>query len=803
MKKEKREQQQAGAAGDPTPALATEVDLGPDCATLFSLANACVHDLIWQWIPDDDRLIWYGDIARALGVDAETTASWGALRQRIHDDDIDGFDRQSEWIGSLPQTYERAYRIRHADGSDRHWVERGRYWPERRCFVGAVRDQTELRVTEASYLDALNEKGSRYRTLVENIPGAAYRCELDEHWTMRYISRGIEKLTGYPAEDFIDNRVRSFGSIIHPDDRERVDREVHRAIELRGPFMLEYRVLDAEGSTIWFWERGVGICDDNGEVSHLEGVFYDLTERKRSEERLRRSEERFDLAMQGANDGLYDWDLVSNEIYYSPRWKSMLGYRDDELPNQFSSWEDLVDEQDRQKSWEMLTDYIAGRRDNFHLEFRMRHKAGHWVDILSRARLVRNPDGEAVRVVGTHVDISERMRKEAENARLQRQLEQAHKMEALGLLTGGIAHDFNNMLGIMLGFTSLAQVPSVTAEKRAGYLLQVERAALRAKKLVTQMLSFSRGGSESSKPVALLPMVHEDLELIGSMLPASIRIETSLAEDLPLVVMNPVQLNQILMNLCINARDAMQGDGVLSIALDRRCVAGEICSACYEHVRGEWVELSVADTGSGIAPEVKDRIFDPFFSTKSFGEGSGMGLSVVHGILRGHNGHILVESRPEGGSRFRVLLPAVAGAIEPARVAEQASGSPHSGMGERLMVVDDEADLVDYLDELLKMNGYTVEALVDSREALRRFESHPDDYGLLITDQTMPFLSGLELIRQIRELRPSLPAILCSGYSETVAGNDMESFGIEYLGKPVDAALLLRRIRELLPRPER
>ena len=413
---------------------------------------------------------------------------------------------------------------------------------------------------------------------------------------------------------------------------------------------------------------------------------------------------------------------------------------------------------------------------------------------------VRSADGEIAHFIVIQQDVTERVRATREREDLQRQLQQAHKMEALGQLTGGIAHDFNNILGAIIGYTDLAlERFAPNGEGKLGeYLNQVYRAALRARDLIAQMLAYSRGSGSSSQVLPIEPVVREVINMLRSAMPSTMEIHTEFAPDTPMVSIDPVQLHQMIMNLCINARDAMEGHGRMDVRIEPLRDLRTVCASCHHPVEGDFVQLEIRDTGTGIAAEVMPRLFEPYFTTKPVGSGTGMGLPVVHGILHEHGGHLLVETAPGEGTSFRLLLPALGAPA--VREQEQAyvPASQRQGQG-HVLVVDDEPHLVAYYAELLEARGYRVTGVTDAREALRFFRGSPEDIDLLITDQTMPDMTGTSLVRELRAIRADLPVILCSGYSDVIDARGAQALPVAaYFQKPVIAGELLARVDELL-----
>ncbi|MDH5301767.1 MAG: PAS domain S-box protein [Gammaproteobacteria bacterium] len=416
----------------------------------------------------------------------------------------------------------------------------------------------------------------------------------------------------------------------------------------------------------------------------------------------------------------------------------------------------------------------------------------------TRKLAIYNNQGKPKYILGISDDITDRKIADAEHQRMQRELQQAHKMESLGHLTGGIAHDFNNLLGIILGYTGLGHQRSQhdKQEKLANYFNQIKIAGERAANLISQMLAFSRNAPTNNQPMLLGPDLKNDLSLLRATIPSSIHIDSYIENNLPPVSMNPTQLNQILMNLAVNARDAMQGKGRLSIRLGWARNLNIESSVSHQPITGDWIELAVSDTGCGIPGDIIEDIFTPFFTSKGVGEGTGMGLSVVYGIVKGCNGHIQVESKVNTGSTFRIFFPPLLNTVS-SKISDSETEDDLKGNRQVVLVVDDEESLARYVRELLLSYNYTPEIYTDSEQALAAFAQAPDKFSLLITDQTMPDLTGLELIEEIRKIRSELPIILCTGYSDVVNPEKAEQLGFEYLQKPLDHRLLLSKIQEL------
>ena len=427
-----------------------------------------------------------------------------------------------------------------------------------------------------------------------------------------------------------------------------------------------------------------------------------------------------------------------------------------------------------------------------HYETKVRHRNGELRDGIVHKAVLRGEDGTVVGLVGTILDITERNRAEEENTRLQRQLLQAQKMEAIGTLAGGIAHDFNNILGAVIGYTEIIRDDSPPDSTLLHDLEQILLAANRAKDLVSQILAFSRQSEMARVPLQPARMIQETIKLLRASLPATITIVADINSATLPVLADPIQFHQLLMNLGSNACHAMEDKGgTLTIALE---AVRDPSLPQGEH--GYAVRLTVSDTGSGIPEEIRDRIFEPYFTTKGPGKGTGMGLAIVHGIVAAWGGSIVCESRPGMGTTFTITLPATGEAAEDAASLPDAQ-PPRQGR-EHILFVDDEATLVEITRIMLERLGYRVSAHTDGQAALDHFAGAPEAFDLAITDHSMPGMTGFELARRLLALRPDLPVILCSGYGSAVSEEMARQAGIRLLAaKPLTKngiGALIRRV---------
>jgi PAS domain S-box-containing protein len=509
-------------------------------------------------------------------------------------------------------------------------------------------------------------------------------------------------------------------------------------------------------------------------------------EKRRTEVALRDSEARYRELFENANDLLYVHDLHGRIISINHAAQRLSGYSHAEAltMNIF----DVVAPEYRARARQMMLQKMTSDGPTTY-ELELVTKSGRRVALEVSSRLIYQDDVPSC-VQGIARDITERKQLEA-------QLRRAQRMEALGTLAGGIAHDFNNILAAILGYTELGLYDVPRGTRVWHNLQEVLTAGRRAKELVQQILMFSRQTEQGRRPVHLDMIVKEVLRLLRASLPSTIVIEQEISLEPMTVLADPTQMHQVLMNLCANAEYAMRASGgTLAVHLQPVTVDGAFAAAHPMLAAGPGVRLTIRDTGSGMPPEVAERIFEPFFTTKGVGEGTGMGLAVVHGIVTSHDGTITVTSVPGAGTTFDIYLP---------RTAELPPESPQQEAQtlyghERILFVDDEASLARLGQEMLERLGYTVIVRTSSVEALEAFRAMPERFDLVITDQTMPNMTGEKLARELRRIRPNIPIILCTGFSHVMTPEKARALSIDaYLLKPLvthDLGATIRRVVE-------
>ncbi len=519
-------------------------------------------------------------------------------------------------------------------------------------------------------------------------------------------------------------------------------------------------------------------------------------ERARTESALKASEELYGSVFNSVLDGIVMITTDGVVVDVNPALIRMSGYSREELLGQ-SIYRFVTS---RGKAKAFYDNVLSNGRAC--AEGRSMHRSGTPWFCEYRATLVHFRGRP--HVLQMVRDITER--KEAEDARatLEEQLRHAQRMEAIGQLTGGIAHDFNNILTGLLGYVEVAKehVETLQDAKLSRYLDRAHRSGLRARNLVQQMLTFSRGQRGQPRPVDLAHITREMIALLESTLPSSIELTNHIPERLPTIVMDPLHFEQVLLNLCINSRDAMNGVGKLVIELsERQCTDCVCCASCRLPLGGSFVELTITDSGPGIPPEIQQRMFEPFFSTKESNMGTGMGLAIVHGIVHEYGGHLVVKSEVGRGTSIRVLLPCDPAALTIPVQSPQtnASSSVEPNLEGHVLCVDDNPEVGEFVQELLEQWGLKVTRFDDSLLARAHFEVHPDDFDFVLLDQTMPAMTGLELATVLLTLRPALAILLYTGYSDRVNEETVKAAGVRALiKKPLDLAHFRRQVEALL-----
>ena len=604
------------------------------------------------------------------------------------------------------------------------------------------------------------------------------------------------EIIGYTLEELAPISIETWLNLAHPDDIKTAE------IMLQKHFLGELDYYDNEcrmkhknGSWVWVHDRGKVVeWTPDGRPLRMYGTHGDITERKQVEDKINTSQKLLQRII----------DLLPVRVFWKDNNLRFLGCNEILVKDAgVNSPEDLIGKDDFQMSWKEQAEMyqeddksvMNSGKSRLNIEELQTTPKGDKIWLKTSKVPLTDLQGNTIGLLGIYEDITERKQAEQEKKNNEIQLRQSQKMEAIGTLAGGIAHDFNNILGSIIGYAEL--VKDDISEGTIAYQNQKEVliAAKRAKELVKQILTFSRKDEAKLVPVKINSIVADSLKMLRSSLPTTIEISHDI-NCTNSIMANETHIHQVLMNLCVNASHAMEDNGgILQISLSDVNIDLDTMTSDGNLKQGSYVKLLVKDTGSGMSREVQNRIFEPFFTTKEVGKGTGMGLSVVHGIVENHNGIITVDSKPGEGTTFEIFFPCVVD-IE---IKENEDSEIAFGNRERILLVDDQKNLVDMATQMLTRMGYEVVGKTDSVEALCIFREDPSKFDLVITDQIMPKMKGTELAKEILNIRPEIPIVLCTGYCENIDSEVIDAIGIKMLVmKPVDRIKISRIIREIL-----
>jgi PAS domain S-box-containing protein len=654
-----------------------------------------------------------------------------------------------------------------------------RFDPEDLQVMKAVADQVAAALERSSLVEELRVSNERFRTLVEQAADAM--MVYDTEGRLVDVNPQACDNLGYSRAELIG---LSLQDVVVDFNLQRAQAAWARARD-HGHQTITTVHRRRDGSTFPVEVRFGTIQFDHREL--IIGQVRDTTERSRAEAAIRESEERFRQVVENIEEVFWMTDVAQSRLLYiSPGFERIWGRTSRELYASLESWIDTVHPEDRARILRAAREkQVMGDYDE---TYRIVRPDGTVRWIHETAYPVRDGAGAVSRIVGVAADITEQRQ-------LETQVRQAQKMEAIGTLAGGIAHDFNNILGAIIGFAELARLKLANYPEAYGEIDGVLEGARRAAGLVGQILASSRRQEPRRVPVQLCQVVAESLRLLRATLPSGIEFDIRLPSTLPAVLADPDQVHQVVMNLCTNASQAIGKEtGRLTVSAELLTI-DDLTRATHAGLRvGPYVRLSVSDTGCGMDRATLERIFEPFFTTKAPGEGTGLGLSVVHGIMKAHDGTVTVYSQPGQGTTFHLYFPAntIAGqaAIPPTPLAAR-------GQGQRILVLDDERPLALLGKRILEELGYLATFHTDAEQAIADVVENPDRFHMIITDLTMPRLSGLEVSRQIHALQPALPILLTTGYPGTLSARDLAETGIlQILLKPLTVAALAAAVDE-------
>ena len=514
---------------------------------------------------------------------------------------------------------------------------------------------------------------------------------------------------------------------------------------------------------------------------------------------LREERERLAGIIKGTHAGTWEWNVQTGELLVNERWAEIMGRTVKEMaPVTMETWTKFTHPEDLKASNELMERHFRGELDYYEIELRMWHKDGSWVWILDRGRVTSwTEDGKPLLVMGTHQDITERKRAEVEKMRLEADLQQAQKMESVGRLAGGVAHDFNNILTVILGHVEMAIDQVEPSQEIYNDLTEIQKAAERSADLTRQLLAFARKQNIVPKVLNLSKTIEDLFHMLRRLIGESISLVWCPNTELWSVKLDPSQIDQILVNLCANARDSISGVGKIELKVENVSFDEAYCANHAEFNVGDFICLTVKDSGVGMDRETLGHIFEPFFTTKGIGEGTGLGLATIYGIVKQNKGFIHVHSQVGEGTEFHIYLPRHVGEGESS--LSLVSPQTIAKGNETILLVEDEVAILDMTAKMIHQMGYTVLAASRPEDALRIARDYTGKIHLLITDVVMPGMNGRDLARNVANHHPDIKRLFMSGYTaDVIAHNGMLHSGLYFIQKPFSGYHLASQIREVL-----
>jgi two-component system, cell cycle sensor histidine kinase and response regulator CckA len=643
--------------------------------------------------------------------------------------------------------------------------------------------------------EALRESEQSLRNLADNLQNAmVYQLTAEPDGSRRFtfISRAVERLNETTAEEALADASVIYRQVL-PDYLEVVKEREAQALKNLTPFRVEVQSRLPSGRLRWFDYSSTPRYQADG-LLVWDGVEVDVTERKQAEEALRQSEERLREVIEYTPAGYFSIDRAGRFQSVNSAWLRMHGYEsaDEVIGRHFSLTQVETDLEASQRKVEMLLTGGAIPSGEFSRRCRDGSVGYH---TFSARPVIRA--GEIVGIEGFLIDITERKRAEEEKAKLEAQLLQAQKMESVGRLAGGVAHDFNNMLSVIMGYAELALGKVNPTESLQADLAEIITAAERSAKIIRQLLAFARKQTVAPKVLNLNRTVMGSLKMLERLIGEEIRLNLRPNPDLWPVKVDPSQIDQILANLCINARDAISGVGEITIVTGNASFDLDHCTAHAGILAGEYVRLAVRDDGCGMDKETLAHIFEPFYTTKGVGKGSGLGLAMVYGAVQQNNGFIDASSEPGKGTTVTIYLPRYVGETGKAHT-ECTPGAVIEGQ-ETILLVEDEPAVLTLTRKMLERQGYTVLAANSAGEAIRLARKHSAKIDLLMTDVIMPGMNGRDLWQALKALLPDIQCLFMSGYpANAIADRGILEEGAHFLQKPFAKKDLGAKVREAL-----
>ncbi len=740
-------------------------------------------------INDQGNVIFANPFALELtGYTQEDIIKGLNILQVIHPDDHDRAIKMSMQVMQGDLTDGAEYIVQRKDGSTLHAFINTHPTIKNDKSVGLkgyIFDLTEQKIAE----EALRNEKLLSEEYINSLPGLFY--VFDEQRFVRWNSEW-NRVTGYNNEELASRYGTEF---FQGQDRALIEERMQKVFR-EGVADAEAQLVTKDGRQIPFYFTGVR--KKLNAKDHLIGLGIDITELKRIEEALRESNKELyqassylEAVIENANVWLNVVDRDGDVVIWNKAAEQISGYSRDEVMGHSKIWEwSYPDAEYREEIFTKARAIIESGDEIENFETTIRTKSNNSKVISWHSRNLADEKGEPIGSIALGRDVTATKLLEAE-------LAQARKMESVGTMAGGIAHDFNNILFMITGNAELAMEDIPEWNPVHNNLKEIKSAGLRAADIVNQLLNFSRKADQEFKPIRAVTVFKDVLEFLRSTIPTTIEFRKQLPDIETTILGDPTQINQMMMNLCINASQAMEATGgILDIAVDHITLDETAVERHSDLAPGDYLKITISDTGPGIEPQIMGRIFDPYFTTKDVGKGSGMGLAVVHGIVKNHIGAITVDSQPGEGATFTILFPVI---YEKPEMNVPVSDKIPRGNGEKILYVDDEASIAQIVEQMLERQGYSVEAQTSPAAALELFLSQPDAFDLVVTDMTMPQMTGVQLSEKLKKVRPGIPVIICSGNSALTDEEKAKTIGIDgYVMKPLVMRDIAKSIRNVL-----
>jgi len=632
---------------------------------------------------------------------------------------------------------------------------------------------------------ALDSSEDRQRILFDSNPLPVWVYDF-ETLAFLAVNESAVSTYGFSRDEFLRMTIRDIHTPATLPDLEKLLANISRGHSASGVW--PHRKKDGTVMTMEVFSHGIVF---NSRPARLV-VAIDITTRAAAEENLRRSEERFQLVSRATSDAVWDWDLGTNQLWWSDGFCTLFGYGRDEISPEVSWWADRIHPEDRERVNSSIHNAIAvPSQSPWVEEYRYLRKDGAYAVVQDRGHVIRDATGKAIRMVGGMTDITE-------HKKLHTQYLRAQRMESIGTLAGGIAHDLNNVLSPILMSVDLFRL-TATDDTTKKLLTTIDQSARRGADLVRQVLTFARGVEGSHHIAIKVEHLIKDIARIASeTFPRAITTEVHLGRDLWPVSGDATQLHQVILNLVVNARDSMPDGGTLSLSAENVTIDPQYAATSRDAKPGAYLCATISDTGCGIPADKIDRIFEPFFTTKEVGKGTGLGLSTAHAIVKSHHGHITVYSEPGKGTTFKVYIPADP-SLRPSEAPQTTLSTLPRGHGETILVIDDEPAILSITQQTLEAFGYRVLVAHDGAEAIAIYAQHRDSIAVVITDMVMPIMDGLATIHALMRINPNALVVAASGLNSNGRVAKAAGAGVKhFLPKPYTSETLLITLHELL-----